>query len=93
MKKPSLGVVTKKRSQLLSKKLSKKKKNLSPVTKSIAGETLELGIIILDLLLQISSMKKKANSLIGTTMVNLSVVGTLMANQSMRCYLPLKKWE
>jgi len=38
-------------------------------------------------------MKKEANSLIEATMANLSMVATLMINQSMRCYLPLKKWE
>jgi len=38
-------------------------------------------------------MKKEANSPIETTMVSLTMVGTLIANQSMKCYLPLKKWE
>ena len=57
------------------------------------GEMLEVGFTILGLLLGISNMNKEANSLTDTRMVDLSVVGALMANQSMKCYMPLKEWE
>jgi len=69
------------------------KKSLLLLTKYKIGETLGLGIVILDLLLQISNTKKEANSLIETTMVDLSMFGTLTANQSTKCCLPSKKWE
>jgi len=68
-----------------------KNNSLCLLTKSITEEMLELGINILGLLLKTSNMKKEANPLIETRMVNLSMGGTLMANQSIRCYLPLKK--
>ena len=64
------------------------KKSLLLLTKYNIRETLGAETTILDLLPQISNMKKEANSRIETTAVDLPMVGTLTTNQSLKSYLP-----